>query len=92
MNDPRPRGAPRASDADVAASVARTIRDEIRSTAAYPVPASSGMIELHANESPWPLPDEVRAKLDPDLGPAPDVHPTGPAVPWGSVPDSVYRA
>lgn len=63
MNDPRPRGAPRASDADVAASVARTIRDEIRSTAAYPVPASAGMIELHANENPWPLPDEVRAKL-----------------------------
>ena len=63
MNDPRPRGAPRASDADVAANVARTIRDEIRSTAAYPVPASAGMIELHANENPWPLPDAVRAKL-----------------------------
>ena len=63
MNDPRPRSTPRANDADVAARVQRTIRDEIRATAAYPVPKSSGMIELHANESPWPLPDDVRAKL-----------------------------
>ena len=62
MNDPRPRGAPRASDADVAASVARTIRDEIRSTAAYPVPKSAGTIELHANENPWPLPASVGAR------------------------------
>ena len=63
MNDPRPRSTPRANDADVAARVQRTIRDEIRATAAYPVPKSSGMIELHANENPWPLPGDVRAKL-----------------------------
>ena len=63
MNDSRPRSTPRANDADVAARVQRTVRDEIRATAAYPVPKSSGMIELHANENPWPLPDDVRAKL-----------------------------
>jgi len=63
MNDSRPPSAPRASDGDVAARVQRTVRDEIRATAAYPVPKSAGMIELHANESPWPLPDDVRGKL-----------------------------
>jgi histidinol-phosphate aminotransferase len=63
VNDSRPRSTPRANDGDVAARVQRTIRDEIRATAAYPVPKSSGMIELHANENPWPLPDDVRAKL-----------------------------
>jgi len=63
VNDSRPRSAPRASDADVADLVRRTVRDEIRATSAYPVPKSAGMIELHANENPWPLPDDVRAKL-----------------------------
>jgi hypothetical protein len=56
VNDSRPRSTPRANDGDVAARVQRTIRDEIRATAAYPVPTSAGMIELHANENPWPLP------------------------------------
>jgi histidinol-phosphate aminotransferase len=63
VNDPRPRTAAPAAAQDVGARVAATIRDEIRATAAYPVPKSTGMIELHANENPWPLPPSVRAEL-----------------------------
>jgi histidinol-phosphate aminotransferase len=47
----------------VAARVASTVRAEIRATAAYPVGKSTGMIELHANENPWPLPEGVRDAL-----------------------------
>ena len=63
MNDSRPRPAAPASPADVAARVAATVRDEIRATSAYAVPISAGMIELHANENPWPLPASLRAEL-----------------------------
>ncbi|CAG0978299.1 histidinol-phosphate aminotransferase [Burkholderiales bacterium] len=63
MNDPRPRVAAAASDVDVAARVAATIRAEIRAGAAYAVPKTAGMIELSANENPWPLPDDVRAAV-----------------------------
>ena len=48
---------------DVAARVAATVRDEIRATAAYPVSTTAGMIELHANENPWPLPAALRGEI-----------------------------
>ena len=63
MNDPRPRPAAPASAGDVAARVAATIRDEIRASVAYPVGTTAGMIELHANENPWPLPASLRGEL-----------------------------
>jgi histidinol-phosphate aminotransferase len=57
-------GAPSAargpSAADVAAAV---VRPEIRALAAYPVAKAEGMIKLDAMESPFPLPDAVRARL-----------------------------
>jgi histidinol-phosphate aminotransferase len=48
---------------DVAARVASTVRDDIRATAAYSTHKPSGMIELHANENPWPLPASLRGEI-----------------------------
>lgn len=63
MNAPRPGPVSSASPADVAARVASTIRDEIRATSSYSTAKPSGMIELHANENPWPLPASLRGEL-----------------------------
>ncbi len=63
MNDARPAAKPAASGAEVAARVAATIRDEIRATSSYSTAKPSGMIELHANENPWPLPASLRGEL-----------------------------
>ena len=63
MNDARPRPAAPASAADVAARVAATIRDEIRATSSYSTAKPKGLIELHANENPWPLPASLRGEL-----------------------------
>ncbi|GIK87581.1 MAG: histidinol-phosphate transaminase [Burkholderiales bacterium] len=60
MNDPRPLPTPRADDADVASRVASTVRADVRSLSAYPVPKTDGCIQLHANENPYPLPAPVR--------------------------------
>jgi len=48
---------------DVVARVAATVRDEIRATSAYSTHKPSGMIELHANENPWPLPASLRGEI-----------------------------
>jgi histidinol-phosphate aminotransferase len=48
---------------DVAARVAATVRDEIRASAAYATAKPAGMIELHANENPWPLPASLRGEI-----------------------------
>ena len=48
---------------DVLARVAATVRDDIRKTAAYSTSKPSGMIELHANENPWPLPASLRGEI-----------------------------
>ena len=48
---------------DVSARVAATVRDDIRATAAYSTHKPSGMIELHANENPWPLPASLRGEI-----------------------------
>ncbi|MEO8485403.1 MAG: histidinol-phosphate transaminase [Betaproteobacteria bacterium] len=63
MNDPRPRPSTPASGGDVAARVAATVRADIRASVAYAVGTSAGMIELHANENPWPLPASLRGEL-----------------------------
>ena len=60
-----------AADAEVAARVAATIRADVRATAAYPVPKSRGLIELHANENPWPLPAQLRGEIAAVLAEAP---------------------
>jgi histidinol-phosphate aminotransferase len=52
-----------ASDTDVAARVAATIRPEIRALAAYHVAKAEGMIKLDAMENPYVLPADVRARL-----------------------------
>ena len=62
MNDPRtPRFA--ADPRDIAARVAATVRPEIRALTAYHVANADGMVKLDANESPYGLPEDVRAKL-----------------------------
>lgn len=43
--------------------VAAVVRPEIRTLAAYAVPHAEGMIKLDAMESPFPLPEPVRAKV-----------------------------
>ena len=48
---------------EVTARVAATVRDDIRATAAYATHKPSGMIELHANENPWPLPASLRGEI-----------------------------
>ena len=48
---------------DAAARVATTVRDEIRASAAYSTHKPAGMIELHANENPWPLPAALRGEI-----------------------------
>lgn len=63
MNDSRPAATSSASAAAVGARVAATIRDEIRATSSYATAKPSGMIELHANENPWPLPASLRGEL-----------------------------
>jgi len=71
VNAPRPGSASPATDADVAARVASTIRADVRAAAAYPVPKTSGLVELHANESPWPLPPQVRGEIAAAIAEAP---------------------
>lgn len=63
MNDHRPLPAARADDAEVAARVASTVRADVRSLAAYPVPKARGLVQLHANENPHPLPYAVRKAI-----------------------------
>jgi len=62
MNDPRMRSL--AMDArDVAARVAATVRPEVRALSAYHVAKADGLIKLDANESPYALPEPLRAEL-----------------------------
>ena len=63
MNDAGSAAPVGAVAAQAAARVAATIRDEIRATSSYATAKPSGMIELHANENPWPLPAALRAEL-----------------------------
>ena len=48
---------------DVASRVAATIREDIRATTSYATAKPAGLIELHANENPWPLPPSLRGEL-----------------------------
>src|SRR5438874_7737283 len=57
MND----RAPGVAAADL---VSRLVRPEIRALSAYPVAKAEGMVKLDAMENPYPLPGEVRARLD----------------------------
>jgi histidinol-phosphate aminotransferase len=63
MNDARPIPVPRADDAEVAARVAATVRADVRSQTAYHVPKADGMVMLHANENPHPLPAALRKEV-----------------------------
>jgi len=62
MNAP---GSPRfiADSREVAARVAAAVRSEVRALTAYQVATSDGMIKLDSNESPYALPEDVRARL-----------------------------
>lgn len=60
-----------AEDAAVAARVAATIRAEVRALSAYTVEKPSGLIELHANENPFPLPTAMRAEINAALAEVP---------------------
>jgi histidinol-phosphate aminotransferase len=51
---------PGATPADVIAAV---VRPEIRALAAYVVAKATGMIKLDAMESPFPLPEAIRARI-----------------------------
>jgi hypothetical protein len=57
-----PARARRSNVSDVAARVAATVRDDIRATPRTRRQAV-GMIELHANENPWPLPASLRGEI-----------------------------
>lgn len=62
MNDPRMPGL--GVDArEVAARVAATVRPEVRALTAYHVARADGVIKLDANESPYALPESLRAEL-----------------------------
>jgi histidinol-phosphate aminotransferase len=63
MNDPRPPQSPRAAATDVAARVAATIRADVRASTAYATPKPGGLIDLNANESPYPVPAAVQSAL-----------------------------
>jgi len=52
-----------ARDAEMAARVRATVRDDVRAMHAYAVPRADGLIKLDAMENPYPLPAEVRARL-----------------------------
>jgi histidinol-phosphate aminotransferase len=56
-----------ADPCDVAARVTATVRSEVRALTAYHVANAAGMIKLDANESPYALPDAVRARLGASL-------------------------
>ncbi|HEX4885531.1 MAG TPA: histidinol-phosphate transaminase [Casimicrobiaceae bacterium] len=71
MNDPRPLPSPRADDAEVAARVASTVRADVRSLSAYPVPKTDGYVQLHANENAHPLPYAIRRALAAAVGRVP---------------------
>jgi histidinol-phosphate aminotransferase len=62
MNAPR---SPRfiADPRDVAARVAAAVRPEVRALTAYQVANSDGMVKLDSNESPYALPEALRARL-----------------------------
>jgi len=62
MNDPRSPGLA-ASDGDVAARIAATIRPEIRALTAYRVAKAEGTIKLDAMENPYTMPADVRTRL-----------------------------
>ena len=50
-------------DATAAELVAATVRPEILALTKYVVAKAPGMIKLDAMESPFPLPEAVRAKV-----------------------------
>ena len=54
---------PHSADSAAAAVVAAVVRPEIRALTAYAVAKADGLVKLDANESPFPLPGEVRAKI-----------------------------
>lgn len=62
MNAPR-SPAFTADPRDVTARVVATVRPEVHALTAYHVAKADGMIKLDANESPYALPDALRARL-----------------------------
>jgi len=62
VNDPRPIPAAARAD-DVARRVQSVVRPEVLAQSAYRVEGTDGLVLLHANESPHPLPAELRARL-----------------------------
>lgn len=58
-----PAHVPAAAATAVEDRVAKTIREEILATTSYATAKPAGMIELHANENPWPLPASLRGEL-----------------------------
>jgi histidinol-phosphate aminotransferase len=62
VNDPRPIPVVAPAD-EVARRVRAVVRPEILAERAYPVLATDGLVLLHANESPHPLPAALRARL-----------------------------
>ena len=62
MNDPRPIPVA-APAAEVVRRVQSVVRPEVLAQAAYRVESTQGFVLLHANESPHPLPAELRARL-----------------------------
>ena len=62
MNDPRPIPAA-APAAEVERRVRAVVRPEVLAQLAYRVESTAGYVLLHANESPHPLPAELRARL-----------------------------
>jgi len=62
VNDPRPIPAAVPAD-EVARRVRAVVRPEILAERAYHVPDTDGLVLMHANENPHPLPAELRARL-----------------------------
>ncbi len=50
-------------EAEMAARVHSTVRDDIRAMHAYPVPRADGLIKLDAMENPYSLPSDLRARV-----------------------------
>ena len=40
------------------------IRPDVREMSAYPVPDSNGFLKLDAMENPFPLPENLKARLE----------------------------
>lgn len=90
MNDPRPPVDVRASDVEVAARVAATIRADVRAITAYHVSKADGLVKLDAMESPYALPAALAEQLGRVLAGVPvNRYPDGAA---DAVKDALARA